>query len=316
MTSNRFARFTWSVLAYNVVVILWGAFVRATGSGAGCGSHWPSCNGAVIPRPERIETIIELTHRLSSGVALLLVAGLLIWALRTYPKGHLVRKGAIYSTVLIIVEALLGAGLVLFELVAHNASTARAYSMGIHLINTFLLLGALTLTGWWASGGGALYLRRQGNLTLYLGLAFAGTVVLGASGAVTALGDTLVQQAGISPAESPLVAQLVSMRIYHPLAAFVVAGLILMAVSAVNTQRPAPHSRRTGQVVLGLFVVQIGLGALNVVLKAPVWMQLVHLFFADAIWIGLVLLAAQALEIKPSTALPRSTSGSAVPVGD
>src|SRR5690349_10435854 len=82
---TRFAIFAWSVLAYNLLVVLWGAFVRATGSGAGCGSHWPLCNGVVMPRPERIETIIELGHRLTSGLALIAVVALLVGAFRSYP---------------------------------------------------------------------------------------------------------------------------------------------------------------------------------------------------------------------------------------
>ncbi|MFN8454080.1 MAG: COX15/CtaA family protein [Anaerolineae bacterium] len=75
---DRFAKYVWTVLAYNLAVILWGAFVRASGSGAGCGSHWPLCNGEVIPRTPQMETLVEFTHRLTSGLALLLVIGLTI----------------------------------------------------------------------------------------------------------------------------------------------------------------------------------------------------------------------------------------------
>ena len=122
MKLTNFAKFAWGVLVYNLLVILWGAYVRATGSGAGCGSHWPLCNGEVIPRAPQIETIIEFTHRLMSGLSLLLVILLLIWAFRAYPRGSIVRKGAVLCMVFIITEALVGAGLVLFEWVAHDAS--------------------------------------------------------------------------------------------------------------------------------------------------------------------------------------------------
>src|SRR5512146_1869905 len=91
LSLSRFAKFSWGVLGYNVFVILFGAYVRATGSGAGCGAHWPLCNGVVIPHPQRIETIIEFTHRLTSGLTLVLVAALVIWAWRKYPKGSLLR---------------------------------------------------------------------------------------------------------------------------------------------------------------------------------------------------------------------------------
>src|SRR5512142_3262175 len=122
MKLNRFARFSWAVLAYNVVVVLWGAYVRATGSGAGCGQHWPLCDGVVIPRFQQVERIIEFSHRASSGLVLLLAATLIVWAWRAYPKGSAVRLGAVLVGVFTVTEALLGAGLVLFGLVAQNQS--------------------------------------------------------------------------------------------------------------------------------------------------------------------------------------------------
>src|SRR5512139_906295 len=157
----RFAWFAWIVLVYNVLVVLWGAYVRATGSGAGCGSHWPLCQGVVLPRAPQIETIVEFTHRLSSGLVVLLALVLLTWAWRAYPKGHSVRLGAVMAMVFTVTEALVGAGLVLFGLVAQNQSVARAFSVDVHLVNTFLLLASLTLTALWASGGRRVKLRGQ-----------------------------------------------------------------------------------------------------------------------------------------------------------
>jgi cytochrome c oxidase assembly protein subunit 15/protoheme IX farnesyltransferase len=130
MQLSRFAKYSWFVLAFNIGVILWGAYVRATGSGAGCGSHWPLCNGEVIPKSQQIETLIEFTHRATSGIAFLLVLGMLIWAWREFPRRHRIRLGALISMVFMITEALVGAGLVLLELVAENASMARAFSVG------------------------------------------------------------------------------------------------------------------------------------------------------------------------------------------
>lgn len=295
MTSNRFATYTWGVLGLNILVILWGAFVRATGSGAGCGAHWPTCDGQVMPRPETTEMLVEFTHRLTSGVALLAVIGMLIWAWRAWPAGHRVRKGAVACLVLIIVEALVGAGLVLFEWVAHDTSLARPFVVAVHLINTFLLLGAITFTGWWASGGAAV--RWQGRLGWALGAAAVGLLILGASGAVTALGDTLVLAAGLRPEDSPLVAQLVELRIYHPLLAFATGGLVWLAWRLAQSRNPSPLLTRTGLLLLVAFCVQLLLGGMNVALKAPVWLQLVHLLVADTIWILFVLLAAQALAV-------------------
>ena len=147
MTESRFTRYAWGVLAANLAVILWGAFVRATGSGAGCGNNWPTCNGEIIPRAPSTETLIELTHRATSGIALLLVVALAVWARRVYGPGHRVWHGAAWSLFFMFGEAAIGAGIVLFELVADNESMARALFMAVHLGNTFLLLAALTLTG-------------------------------------------------------------------------------------------------------------------------------------------------------------------------
>jgi heme A synthase len=146
-----FVRFAWVTLLFTVAVVLWGAYVRATGSGAGCGAHWPLCNGEVVPRAPRLETVIELTHRLTSGLALALVLGLGAWAWRLFPTAHRVRRAAFASGLLILSEALIGAGLVLFGLVADDRSEVRAVVLGLHLTNTFLLLAALVLTARLAS---------------------------------------------------------------------------------------------------------------------------------------------------------------------
>ena len=139
---TRFTKFAWFVLLYNLFVILWGAFVRATGSGAGCGSHWTFFNGEVIPQAPVVETLIEFTHRISSGLALLLVLGMVVWAWRIFPKSHPVRFGAGISLLFEITEALVGALLVRFEWVADDVSMGRVVSISVHLLNTFLLVAS------------------------------------------------------------------------------------------------------------------------------------------------------------------------------
>ncbi len=194
---NRFAVYAWIVVAFTVGVIVWGAFVRASGSGDGCGSHWPLCDGMVIPREPAVKTLIEMSHRMTSGIALLLVVGLLVQAFRAFPKGHRVRAGALLSFAFIMVEALIGAGLVKFGLVAKNDSVARAVVLAIHLTNTFMLLAALALTAWWASGGARLRLgARVGASRWLLAGSLVGVLLLGVSGAVAALGDTLAPSSG------------------------------------------------------------------------------------------------------------------------
>lgn len=295
MINRRFANYAWGVLALNILVIIWGAFVRATGSGAGCGDHWPLCNGQVIPQPTEIATVIEFSHRVTSGLALLTVFGMLVWSFRAYPKGHLVRRGAVATTILIILEALLGAGLVLLQYVAFNVSIERAFWMGAHLINTLLLTGALTLTAWWASGGRALRLRSQGAIGATFWLAVAGMMLLSVSGAIAALGDTLTIAGGISPEENAIVAMLVELRIFHPLIATVTGALVFLAVQVANSRRPTRKTLRFGWAAVGLYALQLLLGTLNVILKAPVWLQMVHLLVTMAIWVLLVLFGAAAL---------------------
>lgn len=302
-------RFAWANLLYNLFVILWGAYVRATGSGAGCGEHWPVCNGQVIPRDPSIETLIEFTHRLTSGLALIGVVVLFVWARRTLIRGHLVRKGALASLVLMIVEALLGAGLVVFGLVADDASIARAFAMALHLANTLLLVGAITLTAWWASGGAALRLRGQGIVAPLLLGALATLMLLGASGALAALGSTLYPEvSGLQAHLSPTAHLLVRLAVFHPMIALVGGSYVLAAVVLVAIVRRSRTTRLLAATVLATYLAQVALGFLNIFLMAPVWLQLVHLLAADAIWIALVCLTASALAEPEAEAEARTNA--------
>jgi cytochrome c oxidase assembly protein subunit 15 len=292
------ARFAWLVLAYNIGVILWGAYVRASGSGAGCGAHWPLCNGEVIPRSPSVETLIEYSHRLTSGLALIAVVWMLAWTRRVVPAGHPARRGAWLSVFFIFTEAAVGAGLVLFELVADNATMARAMFMAVHLVNTFFLIGALTLTAWWLSGGSDVSVRAQpGRAAIWAGLV-AGLLLSGMSGAVAALGDTLYPAAthaeGLAQTLSPTSHVLLRLRALHPLIA-VVAGVLLMFVAPRLAGERDDEGQRVGRAVLVLAAVQMLGGILNVLLLAPVWMQMVHLLVADVLWIAFVLLGARVL---------------------
>lgn len=293
------ARYAWFVLVYNLGVILWGAYVRATGSGAGCGSHWPSCNGELIPRAPALETVIEFTHRLSSGVALLFVIGLFYWVYRSYSKGHIVRLGATLSLVFIITEALVGAGLVLFEWVADDVSTGRAITIAIHLVNTFLLLAALTLTAWWASGGREIELSEKRSTSWALGAGFAGVLILGVTGAITALGDTLFPAGslveGFQQDFAPAAHFLVRLRVWHPIVAIVVGFYVLFVAGYLGFTSDDRWVKRLAAIQAGLFITQLGAGLINLLLLAPVWMQILHLLLADLVWISLVLLAAATL---------------------
>jgi len=282
--------------------VLWGAYVRATGSGAGCGNHWPLCNGEVVPRSPQSATLIELAHRLSSGLALLAVAALFWWALRKFPRRHPARRAAVLSLVFILSEALIGAGLVLFEQVAHNASLTRAFSLSAHLVNTFTLLATLALTSWWASGRPPITFKRQGSLAAVLALGVFGTMVLGVSGAIAALGDTLFPSASLAEAWrqdfSPAAHLFIRLRVLHPVLAVAIGAYLVFLATFAALERPEPLVRKWAWRLAGLVIVQSAAGALNVLLQAPNWMQLVHLLLADLVWIALVLLSAGALSSR------------------
>ena len=319
MQRTRFSTYAWAILAYNILVILWGAFVRATGSGAGYGSHWPTCQGVVVPRQPQLETLIEFTHRLTSGLAFILVVILLVWAWRAHPRGHPVRLGAGLSMFFIITEALVGAGLVLFGWTAENQSIGRVISISVHLVNTFLLLASLTLTAWWASGGERIVLRGQGLSVWLFALAFLGVMVLGVSGAITALGDTLFPagslQAGIAQDFAPTAHFLVRLRVWHPLIAILNGLYAVFLGGLIYLFRATPRIQRLALTLIGLFVAQLVAGMINLGLLAPVWMQLVHLLLADLVWIALVLLAAANYgesELRQNLPVPASRGMKAV----
>jgi heme A synthase len=332
---KRLGRFAWGVLAYNLLVIAWGAFVRATGSGAGCGKHWPLCNGQVVPRPDNIKTVIELSHRITSGLAVVLVVALLVMARRALPTGHRVRRAAGFSTFFIFGEALLGGALVLFELVAHDASMKRALSMILHLGNTFLLLGALTLTAWFATAGQRVRVSSTADAgegrALAKGaiaVALLSLLAVGASGAIAALGDTLFPprtlREGLAQDLSPTAHLFVRLRVLHPVMALGAAAIVLATAGMLRVVRPSPRVLRLARAVAALVLVQLCAGLLNVALLAPVWMQLVHLLLADAVWISVVLLGWEAaygaredaaytpimssIGAAPSSDMPPSTS--------
>jgi len=297
--SDRFRLFAWSVLAYNLAVILWGALVRATGSGAGCGGHWPLCNGDVLPEIARSATAIEFTHRAMSGAALMAVLALFGWAWKTLPQRHPARRWAAWSLVFICTEALIGAALVLLGHVARNESVGRVYSLATHLVNTFLLLACLALTAWRAPDPILNASRRplSPRPRWPVAIALLAVILVAVAGAITALGDTLFPSSSLSQGVADDFAAtanfLVRLRIIHPILA-VLAGIFLAILAAPEYRaRRAPRLRALSGWLLALVVTEIIAGGLSVLLGAPVWMQLIHLLVADLLWITLVLFASE-----------------------
>jgi heme A synthase len=293
-TMRRFSRFAWGVLAYNMAVVLWGAYVRASGSGAGCGNHWPLCDGSVTLVSANLHKIIEYTHRAMTGVDGPLVLLLAIWAWRIFPRPHPAWKAATLSGVFLVTEALLGALLVKIQHVAQNAD---AYTESAHLVNTMTLLACLTLTAWFGAGNPPPKLRGRAAWTAAISL--GAMMMLSITGTIAALGDTLFPAptlaAGLARDFSATSSLLLRLRVLHPFVAAAVGAWL--AIYAIGRLRIA----RMGALrVVVLVWVQLLVGLVNFLLQAPVWMQIVHLLVADLLWISLVLLCATTATVSNS----------------
>lgn len=288
---SRLARYAWFVLVFNVGVILVGALVRATGSGAGCGASWPTCQGEFVPEMQGATTI-EFSHRAVSGIALLLVLGLAVAVWRKVDRGQPARVGATLALIAIVGEALIGAAIVLAEWVADDASIARAVSVPLHLVNTLFLLAALTLTAHWLSGGGKIDFRSNPMVTRWVVLGGVALLVIAASGAVTALADTLFPDESFGADFSGEAHFLTRLRIIHPILA-VLAAIIAWWVSGIRQIRTSTSSLAIPFIVGAMLLS----GVVNIALGVPIWMQIVHLALADLLWIAYVLVSARALEV-------------------
>jgi cytochrome c oxidase assembly protein subunit 15 len=298
LPSPALRRFAWAVLVYFIAVILWGTLVRATGAGAGCGNHWPLCNGVVIQHSPGLNTLIEFTHRITSGLSLFAVLGLLAWTLNGTVRGHLARVTALASVVFTGIEAILGALLVKLGLTAESLSPLRPAYLALHLTNTLLLVSALTLTAHLLSRRTG-YLRGSVRLVAPIG-ALAGVLVVlivGVSGSLAALGDTLfpASSLGVALAQdfSSSSGWLVRWRWTHPLVAFLASIFLIWLLVRAAQRTTLQDNRGLSALVLLLLAAVYTLGLLNVVLLAPLWVQVAHLLAADALWASMVVLTAR-----------------------
>jgi len=289
--------FAWTTLSFNVAVIVWGAYVRATGSGAGCGNHWPLCNGAVLPKTAQVQTMIEFTHRVTSGLAFISVVALFVWCWRRTSKRDVARFTSALGLLFMVNEALLGALLVKFNHVAQDTSTARAVFLSMHFANTLLLLACLASTAYLLSSGPrkSAIVAKPGEV-MWIGIGLLAAMVMGITGSLAALGDTLFPAASLRSALTQDFSSssyyLLRLRWMHPLAAILGGSYIFWLIRKSFTG----ITRSTLPILVTTFlVIQVGLGAINVLLLAPVWLQLVHLFVADMFWISLVLASADLL---------------------
>jgi cytochrome c oxidase assembly protein subunit 15 len=293
--------FAWGVLGYFVATILWGAVVRATGSGAGCGDHWPLCNGTVLQPSPTIQTIIEFTHRITAGLDMIFVLGLLVWTWRTTVKGHLARWAAGASVFFTITEGFLGAMLVKLGLTAQSHSPLRAPFLALHLSNTLLLVAALTVSAHLLGRSQGLRWRDIRLATpVATSAGMAAVLVVAVTGSLAALGDTLFPAATLSQSLAQDLSSesnwLIRWRWTHPAIA-VLAAIFVIWLLVRAGRRSVPGggegNRTLSRTIVGLLAAQYVLGVMDIWLLAPVWMQVAHLLGADALWIALVILAAR-----------------------
>jgi heme A synthase len=297
-----------------LLVILWGSWVRITGSGAGCGDHWPLCNGVVVPKEAGQKTFIEFAHRVSSALAGLLGLALVVVAFRRLPPGHRARGAAAAQFVFLIIEALLGRMLVKRGLVVDDDSVERAVVMGLHLVNTYLLIAWTVLCALWSRGplerpveeapsGGV---QRVPGLGAIWAIALL-IVLMSVTGAVTALGDTIfpphVRPSGgfmerLEDLFSPDEHFLVRMLVLHPIIA--VVGSIVMVALVWSYRRGVVGG--PVRLLVWTIGIQLAFGLVNVLLKAPGWAQLIHLLLAEVIWAVFVLIASAARDERRAIA--------------
>ncbi len=295
LSTNKTKRTLYFNLFLCLFIIAWGAWVRLSGSGAGCGDHWPLCNGEVIPLSASWKTYTEYIHRFTTGLFGLTVLLQIFFSHREYPKGHPVIKGSYALLIMTFIESLIGAVLVKRGLVVNNTSAERAMVVGLHLVNTMFLLATFVHSHFFMKVSGKMPKRtplsdaRKEYLLGFVGLALI--LIVGAFGAITALGNTLFPSenliSGIASDFNQSSPFLIRLRIYHPMVA-VLMGAFWIALIHIMSPEEARNIelQKWGQALSILIFVALGFGLLNWLLMAPVWGAMVHLIIADLVWMG------------------------------
>ncbi len=295
---RKFVKVAVFVLVYNLIVIAWGAFVRISFSGDGCGSHWPLCNGELMPSFENIKTAVEFSHRVSSGLVLPLTIAMIVMAHRTFGSKRAATKWSWATLLFVCISATVGMLLVKFGWVGQNDSMGRAITLAAHLINTMLLLGALTAAIWYGSGRPKIAMKGMAGWLAVVGS--LAVLLVGMSGAVTSLGDTIFPRGSslqvITEGLSPTGHFLLRLRIWHPFIAVAVSLILFFAVIVLSDICERKEVRTYGRRVIGVVALQLLVGLVNVWMKAPAAMAIVHLLLADVLWILTVRLWLSAIE--------------------
>jgi cytochrome c oxidase assembly protein subunit 15 len=251
----------------------------------------------------RIDTMIEFTHRITSGISFFSVVALLVWTFAATVRGHLARAAVVAAVAFTVVEAALGAFLVKLGLTAQSRSPLRAPYLALHLTNTLLLLAALTLTAHFLGRRAGFKGDKVRMTAPFVGIASVAIVlVVGVTGSLAALGDTLVPASSLSAAFaqdfSSASEWLVRWRWTHPTVAFLASVFLIWLLVRAARRRSQWDNRALSALVLILLALQYVLGILDVAFLAPVWLQILHLLGADVLWAAIVVLAAR-LTVEP-----------------
>lgn len=315
---TSFAKYAWFVLAWNIVVILWGVFLRASKSGDGCGQHWLTCHGEVVPSAPELKTVIEFSHRVTSSLAGILIIILAVWAYKRWKSDRnenrrLALRASILSVVFVVIEGLLGAGLVLTGNTAENLTPERPIWMAAHLINTLILVGFLTITARYASGALPIKLAGQGKYFTAIVVGVAAVFIVGITGSIAALSSMIFPPGtlseGIASDFSPTSNILVRLRILHPVTAILTSVFLIFLTGWMAKEKGNLGSVARWSNVIALLVLgQIAVGAATLLTGAPIVMQLAHLLLADLVWISYVIFAANILSTET---VPVSEEGTA-----
>ena len=275
-------------LVVSVFSIIAGAIVRATGSGDGCGASWPTCNGEIIPELDTPSELIEFLHRSVSGV--LLIITLIIFVKSFKDEVPTLQKKIIWSlTFFVLLEALIGAVIVIYEWVGMNSSAPRIIAVPLHLVNTFGLLGAYTLL---------VHLTRNSKTTLnnFFDRGFKIGLFLfllsGATGSIAALADVIFPSesfiTGLAEDFDTNSEVLIRLRILHPIVA---SALSLYLYSEANRLQNE-YQVITKNIKL-LILLGVLLGISNVISNIILPLSILHLLMADLLWILYVYKSAE-----------------------
>jgi len=292
---RRYRLFVWALVAFTVVVILSGDIVQATESGAGCGEHWPRCDGSLIPAIGDAHTAVEFTHRMVTTILSLGFIVMVIAARRLFGRGHLVWRTALAATGILIIEILLGAALVLFGWVEEDASWGRVFADSFHVVNTFMLVGAVALVAHFAAGHRGFRVDTSLRRDRYLLFAVVIVVAVAITGTLNSLADTLYFSDQVDVDETPIAALLVTIRGIHPAVAIGGGVIALYLVHQVSARQPG-QAENLGMAIQGVIALQFLVGIFNIVLLTPLETQIVHLTLADALWLLLLIFSAHTLQ--------------------